>query len=64
MGKIRRGNFVFTTWIGDHVPLHVHIHKDKKLICKYDLTNGRVMSGKVSARLKKLISELVDEGEL
>ena len=27
MGKIRRGGFVFLTWIGDHSPYHVHVMK-------------------------------------
>jgi hypothetical protein len=25
MGKIRRGNYVFVFWTGDHEPRHVHV---------------------------------------
>jgi hypothetical protein len=28
MGKLRRGGFVFVTWIGDHGPYHVHVYED------------------------------------
>jgi hypothetical protein len=34
VGKIRRDNYVFLTWIGDHSPRHVHVYRDGKLILK------------------------------
>ena len=37
MSKIRRGGYVFLTWIGDHTPRHVHVYRDGKLIVKWDL---------------------------
>jgi len=54
MGKIRRGNFVFVYWIGDHSPRHV----------KWDLDNGSAMQGRASAQIKRLIRELEAEGKL
>lgn len=35
MGKIRRGNYVFISWIGDHGN-HVHVFKDRRLVVKWD----------------------------
>ncbi len=32
MGQLRRGNYVFLTWKGDHGPRHVHVYKDGKMI--------------------------------
>lgn len=64
MGKIRRGNYIFIDWIGDHEPRHVHIYKDGKLVAKWDLQNNSVMKGRVSKRLRDIINELVSEGRL
>lgn len=64
MGKIRRGNFIFVTYKGDHSPKHVHVFKDEKEIAKWDLENNRVMNGKLSSQAKKIIEQLVKEGLL
>ena len=64
MGKIRRGGFIFITWIGDHSPYHVNMYKDGELVVKWDLEHEVPMKGKVSAVVRKLISELRDEGRL
>ena len=64
MSKIRRGNHIFVTWIGDHAPRHVHAYKDGKLIVKWDLENRVAMKGRVNNRILKLISELEEEGRL
>ncbi len=37
MAKVRRGGYIFLTWIGDHTPRHVHVYRDGKLIVKWDL---------------------------
>lgn len=64
MGKIRRGNYVFVTWIGDHAPRHVHVYRDRRLVVKWDLENWAPMQGQASRRLLKLIEELESEGRL
>jgi len=64
MGKIRRGNFVFIAWKGDHSPRHVHVYKDAKLIVKWDLDNGKAMKGKATKRVLELIKQLQNEGLL
>lgn len=64
MSKIRRGNYIFVTWIGDHPPRHVHIYKDGKLVVKWDLDNGLAMKGKVTKKILKLIADLQREGRL
>lgn len=64
MGKIRRGGFIFITWIGDHSPYHVHVYKDRQLVVKWDLENNVAMKGKATSKVLKLIEELRDEGEL
>ena len=62
--KIRRGNYVFLTWKGDHSPRHVHVYKDEKLVVTWDLDNWQPMKGKASRRVLSLIRELEDEGAL
>ena len=58
MGKIRRGGYIFNTWIGDHSPYHVHVYKDGKFILKWDLEHEVPMKGKASAKILKYIQEL------
>ncbi len=64
MGKIRRGGYVFLTWIGDHSPRHVHVYRDAKLVVKWDLENHQPMLGKASRRIVELIRKLQGEGLL
>jgi hypothetical protein len=64
MGKIRRGNFIFVTWVGDHAPRHVHVFARGKLVVKFDLERNRVMEGRINRRIAKLIQDLRAEGRL
>lgn len=64
MGKIRRGNYVFVSWIGDHAPRHVHVYRERKLVVKWDLENHRAMKGKATKTVLNLIYELEREGRL
>lgn len=64
MGKIRRGGFIFITWIGDHAPRHVHIYRDGVLVLKWDLENQQPMTGEPTRKLLELIEELEAEGLL
>ena len=64
VGKIRRGNYVFLCWIGDHSPRHVHVYRSSKLVVKWDLENWQPMQGKASRRILQLIKDLVNEGKL
>lgn len=64
MGKIRRGNFIFLTWKGDHSPYHVHVYRDGSLVVKWDLEADVPMKGEATARILKIIQELRAEGEL
>jgi len=64
MGKIRRGNYIFVTWIGDHAPRHVHVYRKERLVVKWDLDNWVAMEGSASAKVRKLLQDLVDEGEI
>jgi len=64
VGKIRRGGYIFVSWIGDHAPRHVHVYRDGTLVVKWDLENRRPMKGQASRRILNLIEELENEGEL
>ncbi|MFH1017142.1 MAG: hypothetical protein V1798_03045 [Pseudomonadota bacterium] len=63
MGKIRRGGFVFITWIGDHGH-HVHVYRDGRLVVRWNLDEGRPMEGRAKRRIVRLIMELKKEGRL
>lgn len=68
MSKIRRGGYLFISWIGDHDPrllhIHRHIYKDGKLVAKWDLDGWRSMQGRATARVIRLLLELREEGLL
>jgi len=64
VSKIRRGNYLFVGWIGDHAPRHVHVYRDGRLVVKWDLDNWLPMSGKADKRLQRLLTELKEEGRL
>jgi len=64
MRKVRRGNYVFLTWAGDHSPRHVHVYRNGQLALKWDLENEKAMKGKPSKPILKLISQLQREGLL
>lgn len=64
MGKVRRGNYIFVFWKGDHAPRHVHVYRDGRLVVKWDLENWMPMKGHANKRVLKLIKELESEGKL
>ena len=64
VGKIRRGNYVFVTWKGDHSPRHVHVYRDGKFVVKWNLDKGVPMRGRPTRRVLQLIAELEKEGSL
>ena len=64
MPKVRRGGYVFRSWQDDHDPPHVHVYRDGKLVVKWNLERWEPMKGAASARVVRLIRELVNEGRL
>jgi hypothetical protein len=64
VGKIRRDNYVFLTWIGDHSPRHVHIYRHGKLVLKWNLDASVPMKGRATAKLVRLIASLNKDGLL
>ena len=61
---MKRGGFLFVSWIGDHSPKHVHVLRDGKLVLKWDLESREPFRGKVSRRILRLIREIEREGRL
>lgn len=64
MGKVRRGGYVFLSYVSDHGPRHVHVYRDEKLIVKWDLDHEVAMKGEASPKLVELIRQLQAEGRL
>ena len=64
MGKIRRDNYVFLTWIGDHSPRHVHVYRDEKLVLKWNIDAWVPMKGRASAKMIQMLADLRKEGAL
>jgi len=64
MAKIKRGGYVFLSWIGDHTPQHVHVYKDGKQILKWDIKNQMTMKGGASRKILHYIDDLLEEGKL
>ena len=64
MGKVKRGGYVFLSWIGDHSPKHVHVYMNGKLIVKWDIENNMAMKGSATRAILKYIEELIQEGKI
>ena len=64
MTRIRRGNYIFKTWIGDHQPRHVHIYRDGRELARWDLDGWEPMEGRVGRRIVRILSQLRHEGKL
>ncbi len=64
MPKLRRGGYIFRSWVGDHSPKHVHVYKEGRFVVKWDLENDAPMKGHANARLRRLIDELREGGQL
>jgi hypothetical protein len=62
--RVRRGGYVFITWVGDHSPRHVHVLRDGRQVLKWNLDRHRPMEGVPTAKLVALIRELESEGLL
>jgi len=52
------------TWIGDHPPDHVHVFDDRGFVVKWNLESDVPMVGEASAKVRRLIEELREEGLL
>ena len=63
MGKIKRGGYIFLSYLSDHGH-HVHICKDGKQVVKWDLDEEREIEGKAGKRVRRLIEELKREGKI
>ena len=64
MGRVKRGGYLIEWWIGDHLPRHVHVYKGGKEVVKIELPEFTVLKGKMSAKLKKILMELIKEGKV
>lgn len=64
MSRIKRGGYVFQTWIVDHNPRHVHVFDGKRLVVKWDLEDGKPLLGTANRKICRLIRELQREGRL
>ena len=55
---------MFITWKGDHSPRHVHVYRGDRLVVKWNLEKQLAMEGEASRKLRRLITELEQEGRL
>ncbi len=46
----------------DHDPRHVHIYEDGKRLLKFNIDSWKVMEGKLTAKSKKALEALKEEG--
>jgi hypothetical protein len=63
VSKIRRGNYGFLAWAGDHPPRHVHVQKDGFLVVKWNPDDWIAMEGHASRRVIRLLTELTELAE-
>ena len=64
MTTIRRGGYLFRTWLGDHDPRHVHVYRDRRLVGRWDLETGAPIEGAAPRKVTEIIRELRSKGLL
>ena len=64
MGRLKRGGYLIEWWIGDHDPKHVHVYEDGKEVAKVKVPDLLVLQGKMSGKLRKILEQLIKDGEL
>jgi len=61
LGRVKRGGYLIEWWIGDHLPKHVHVYRDGKLVAKIVIPSMRVLNGEMPRKLRKIIEQLIAE---
>jgi hypothetical protein len=66
MGRVRRGGYIISWFIGDHGPRHVHVETGNgKLIGRFNLETRKGMEGwQPDKKLLEVIQLLEKEGRL
>jgi len=66
MGRIRRGGYIITWFVGDHEPRHVHVETaGGKLVGRFDLRTRKGLEGwQPGRKLLQVVAELEKEGRL
>ena len=66
MGRIRRGGYIITWFVGDHEPRHVHVETaGGKLVGRLDLRTRKGLEGwQPGKKLLQVVAELEKEGRL
>ncbi len=58
MGRKKAGGFVFEWYVGDHLPLHVHVYRDYVHLGRFDLESQKPMKElEMTEKLRKALSE-------
>lgn len=64
MGRVRRGGYIIEWWKGDHWPKHVHVYQGKRKVTKVQMPELRVLQGRLSKKLRRILEILIKEGVL
>jgi hypothetical protein len=62
MGRWKRYGVIVVLYSTDHDPKHVHVFEDRKRLLKFDVENWSVMEGKLTAKARKALEALRQEG--
>jgi hypothetical protein len=50
--------------MGDHMPKHVHVYKDGKEVAKVQVPQLLVLKGRLNRKLRRILVDLIQQGEL
>ena len=62
MRRWKRYGVIVVLFSTDHDPKHVHVFEDRKRLLKFDVENWSVMEGKLTAKARKALEALRQEG--
>ena len=63
MSRWKRFGVIVVRYSTDHDPPHVHVFEDGRRILKFDIESWTIMEGKMTAKARKAIEALREEGE-
>jgi hypothetical protein len=62
MGRWKRYGVIVILFSTDHDPKHVHVFEDGKRLLRFNIESWTVMEGKLTAKARKALEALRQEG--
>lgn len=62
LGRVKRAGYIIVWYLYDHAPVHIHIYRDGRMVCKWAINLKVAIEGQMSKKLLRVIDQLEKEG--